>query len=121
MIVKLDGCDVSRITSLIMSYVPEARLESNISAELSYVLPAERSDQFEALFSEIEKNVVELGIASFGASVTTMEEVFLRLVNVHNNLRQSEPGKRLIVQNVPEIKAYIILHINTIHSVHRLL
>lgn len=34
--------------------------------------------RFELLFAELEMNRDELGIASYGASVTTMEEVFLR-------------------------------------------
>lgn len=40
------------------------------------------SFRFESLFAKLEKKQKELGIASFGASVTTMEEVFLRSVGV---------------------------------------
>lgn len=76
--VKMPGCDVSVVTNLVQSHVPDAGLESNVSAELSYVLPHESKDKFEALFTEIEKRKDELKIASYGASVTTMEEVFLR-------------------------------------------
>jgi hypothetical protein len=32
------------------------------------------------MFTDIEENKVTYGISSYGASVTTMEEVFLRLV-----------------------------------------
>lgn len=39
------------------------------------------SRRFELLFAELEMNREELGIASYGASVTTMEEVFLRCVS----------------------------------------
>lgn len=39
------------------------------------------SSRFELLFAELEMNREELGIASYGASVTTMEEVFLRYSN----------------------------------------
>lgn len=39
--------------------------------------------RFESLFSKLEKQRKELGVASFGASVTTMEEVFLRSVDIH--------------------------------------
>lgn len=37
--------------------------------------------RFELLFAELEMNREELGIASYGASVTTMEEVFLRYLD----------------------------------------
>ena len=35
--------------------------------------------QFEALFTDLENQKHVLGITSFGASVTTMEEVFLKV------------------------------------------
>ena len=76
--VKLPECDVAQVTELVLSYVPAAQLESNVSAELSYILPQDCSHKFEALFHQIEQHKHELGIASFGASVTTMEEVFLK-------------------------------------------
>lgn len=77
--VKQPNCEVEEITELITSYVPNAILESNAGAELSYILPKENTNQFEQLFSELETRRGELGIASYGASVTTMEEVFLRV------------------------------------------
>ncbi len=51
---------------------------SLFSAELSYILPSEGAPQFEALFMMLEEHKTSLGIDSFGASVTTMEEVFMR-------------------------------------------
>ena len=69
---------MTQITNLVKGFVPDARLESNISAELSYILPTESAHSFEALFEQLEKCREELNIASYGASVTTMEEVFLR-------------------------------------------
>ena len=77
-IVKESSCNVEALTQLIQSHVPTAQLESNVSAELSYILPQETSHKFEGLFTEIEANRETLGVASYGASVTTMEEVFLR-------------------------------------------
>ena len=78
--VKNADCDVRRVRNLVTSFVPEAKLESNMAAELSFVLPREGAAQFEKLFETLEKQRDELGILSFGASVTTMEEVFLKCV-----------------------------------------
>uniref|UniRef100_A0A4W3HEK2 ATP binding cassette subfamily A member 3 n=1 Tax=Callorhinchus milii TaxID=7868 RepID=A0A4W3HEK2_CALMI len=78
-IAKEPLCEVDGITKLVTSFVPNAVLESNIGAEISYILPKESTNRFEALFAEIEERQRELGIASYGASVTTMEEVFLRV------------------------------------------
>lgn len=78
-IVKEPLCNVSEISRLVHMYVPNATLESSAGAELSYILPKESTSRFELLFAELEMNREELGIASYGASVTTMEEVFLRV------------------------------------------
>ncbi|XP_058851719.1 phospholipid-transporting ATPase ABCA3-like isoform X1 [Acipenser ruthenus] len=78
-IVREPLCDVPEITRLVKMYVPNATMESSAGAELSYILPKESTDRFELLFAELEMKREELGIASYGASVTTMEEVFLRV------------------------------------------
>uniref|UniRef100_A0A8C9EWQ7 ATP binding cassette subfamily A member 3 n=1 Tax=Pavo cristatus TaxID=9049 RepID=A0A8C9EWQ7_PAVCR len=76
--VKEPYCNLGEISRLICQYVPNATMESNAGAELSFILPKESTHRFEALFTELELKREELGIASYGASVTTMEEVFLR-------------------------------------------
>lgn len=86
--VKTRNCDVKKVTELVQSYVPQANLESCVGMELSYILPEESSSQFEGLFSQVENRKEELGISSYGASVTTMEEVFLRYAD-HMTLHQS--------------------------------
>ncbi|XP_074055105.1 phospholipid-transporting ATPase ABCA3-like [Macrotis lagotis] len=78
-IVKGPTCNTEEISNLILNHVPGATVESNVGAELSYILPKESSNKFESLFTELEEKKTELGIASYGASVTTMEEVFLRV------------------------------------------
>lgn len=77
-VVKDPSCDVMRVTEVIQSYVPLAEMENNVGAELSYILPHESSGKFEEMFSDLEENKNKYGITSYGASVTTMEEVFLR-------------------------------------------
>lgn len=77
--VKQAECSVRRITELIKQYVPNSKLESNAGAELSYILPRESSKNFAGLFSQLEQRQGELGIASYGASMTTMEEVFMKV------------------------------------------
>lgn len=78
--VKDASCDVAKVTELVQSHVPTARLESEISAELSYLLPFDQSKSFANLFSDVEQKKSSLGIQSFGTTATTMEEVFLKWV-----------------------------------------
>ena len=66
------------ITKLIQSFIKDAKLETSAGTEICYSLPKENSQQFEQLFTEIESKRSELQINSYGVSITTMEEVFLK-------------------------------------------
>jgi len=66
------------ITKVIRKFVPNAQKEPRVGSELNYLLPHESSPNFEELFDKLERDRKELGIDSFGASVTTMEEVFIK-------------------------------------------
>ncbi|KAM9208962.1 phospholipid-transporting ATPase ABCA3-like [Dugong dugon] len=79
--VKEPHCQVEEISQLIHHHIPTATLESNVGSELSFSLPKQYTYRFKVLFTDLEERQKELGIASFGASVTTMEEVFLRVSN----------------------------------------
>jgi ATP-binding cassette subfamily A (ABC1) protein 3 len=78
-IVKDENCTVENITALIKRRIPDVAVESNCGAELTYNLPDEKSGLFAEMFEELEDRKTELGIASYGASITTMEEVFVRV------------------------------------------
>jgi ATP-binding cassette, subfamily A (ABC1), member 3 len=73
-----DLANVSKITNTIEQYIPNANLDTYAGTEISYSLPNEDSSRFEALFLDIETNKTKLGIDSYGASRTSMEEVFLK-------------------------------------------
>ncbi|XP_060028821.1 phospholipid-transporting ATPase ABCA3-like isoform X2 [Erinaceus europaeus] len=73
-------CDVGKISALIQFHIPDATLENNIGAELSFILPKEYSHRFEALFEDLENKQKALGIISYGISITTMEEVFFKVI-----------------------------------------
>eukprot|EP00052_Salpingoeca_macrocollata_P025254 m.229564 g.229564 ORF g.229564 m.229564 type:complete len:1857 (+) comp22401_c4_seq1:3439-9009(+) len=77
--VKESNCDTARVESLVSSAVPGAVLEADAGAELSFLLPQHETASFPTLFSSMDANQQRLGIASYGISVTTMEEVFLRV------------------------------------------
>ena len=77
-IVKMPKCDTAAVTSVVQSNVAGARLNSDVSAELSYILPQESKADFSRLFTVLDRQKEALGIISYGASVTTMDEVFIR-------------------------------------------
>jgi len=77
-IVKKPSLVVANVIEAIKGHVREVRLESNVGVELSFTLPKEQSAKFEHLFTDLENSQASLGIDSFGVSVTTLEEVFIK-------------------------------------------
>ena len=78
-IVKDASCDPSRVEKLVKSLAPKAEQVTNVGAELSYILPSSSTPSFPELFDRLETEKTALGIVSFGVSVTTMEEVFMKV------------------------------------------
>ncbi|XP_033975755.1 ATP-binding cassette sub-family A member 5 isoform X1 [Trematomus bernacchii] len=73
-----EGCEAEKITSLVKQHVTKAKLSRQHDAELTFTLPLEGMDMFSGLFSEIDCQP-NLGIINYGVSMTTLEDVFLRL------------------------------------------
>ncbi|XP_078610116.1 cholesterol transporter ABCA5-like isoform X1 [Branchiostoma floridae x Branchiostoma japonicum] len=73
------NCDRTQITAKIQEHVPEAELIRSHAMELSYTLPLERVENFADLFSMLDSNSDSLGVQNYGISMTTLEEVFLKL------------------------------------------
>ncbi|TKS89342.1 ATP-binding cassette sub-family A member 5 [Collichthys lucidus] len=73
-----ESCDAQRISSLVQQHVPKAKLSRQHEAELTFTLPFENMDMFPGLFSELDRQP-NLGIINYGVSMTTLEDVFLRL------------------------------------------
>ncbi len=71
----------NRVIALVKSIIPNAKLNSNINSEISFVLPTEDTVRFSALFEQLEKAKESLNILNIGVSVTTLEEVFLSYQN----------------------------------------
>lgn len=78
-IVKGEFCDPSRVENAVKSVVPGAEQATDVGAELSYILPSSFIPSFPELFDTLEAQKTSLGILSFGISVTTMEEVFMKV------------------------------------------
>ena len=77
--VKDPSCVSSRVEQLVKSFVSEAEQVTDVAAELSFILPSSSTPSFPDLFDELEATKAELGILSFGVSITTMEEVFMKV------------------------------------------
>ncbi|KAM8934126.1 uncharacterized protein RCH25_004525 [Pelodytes ibericus] len=76
-------CDSEMVTALIHSHIPEAKLKEDVGGELVYILPAFRaeiSSAYLSLLRALDTKMSDLQIGCYGISDTTIEEVFLKLI-----------------------------------------
>lgn len=73
------GMSSQPIRQLVEQYIPDAEILSSVGAEQTFRLPFSASHCFMNLFTELDKAKSRLGIAEYGISVTTLEEVFIRV------------------------------------------
>uniref|UniRef100_A0A4W2E4T6 ABC transporter domain-containing protein n=1 Tax=Bos indicus x Bos taurus TaxID=30522 RepID=A0A4W2E4T6_BOBOX len=73
-----ETCDPEKITSLINHHIPDAKLKTESKEKLVYTLPAERTNKFPDLFSDLDEDC-SLGVLSYEVSTSTLNEVFTKL------------------------------------------
>eukprot|EP00043_Microstomoeca_roanoka_P013498 m.132210 g.132210 ORF g.132210 m.132210 type:complete len:1829 (+) comp15771_c0_seq2:231-5717(+) len=78
-VVKEPNCDVGGLNSVITRHVADAAMVTNVGTELTFVLPQHGAPAFPAMFEDLDAAQSTLGFSSYGVSVTTMEEVFLKV------------------------------------------
>lgn len=77
--VKNENCNTNNVTNLLREYIPGIDVQEDIASELSYALPDEYVGKFEKMFQRLEEKQEFLNLISFGVSLTTLEEVFLKV------------------------------------------
>ncbi|XP_043729287.1 ATP-binding cassette sub-family A member 13 isoform X2 [Cervus elaphus] len=90
--------DTACATSLIQTYIPQASLRGSSRGELSYMIP-EGADRacFEGLFEALDQNLHQLHLTGYGLSDTTLEEVFLHLLQDS----KKQPDAALSLESAP--------------------
>ncbi|EAS01530.2 ABC transporter family protein (macronuclear) [Tetrahymena thermophila SB210] len=67
------------IITYIQSIIPQANVLSDVSCEITIQLKSESISKFPEMFNGIDQNKKNFQIESYGISITTLEEVFLRI------------------------------------------
>ncbi|EEC00249.1 ABC transporter, putative [Ixodes scapularis] len=78
-IAKADPCDLEALTQRITGMVVSSHMTSDIGHEVVYNLGFPPASDVIPLLKSLEQDKDSLGIASLGISVTTMEDVFIRV------------------------------------------
>ncbi|XP_072431702.1 ATP-binding cassette sub-family A member 13-like [Chiloscyllium punctatum] len=76
-----ESCDVGLVTSLVKQHIPLAFLKQDAFGELTYNIPTVADKTaYERLFQDLDKDMKTLHLSSYSISDTTLEEVFLKLL-----------------------------------------
>jgi len=84
--------DTAAVLNKIHETVPDATILTDVGTELTVQLPFASSQNFEHLFSTIDDSQEELEVSSYGMTVTTMEEVFLKVAAGTDTISQQKQG-----------------------------
>mmetsp|Transcript_5406 Transcript_5406/g.5529 ORF Transcript_5406/g.5529 Transcript_5406/m.5529 type:complete len:1838 (-) Transcript_5406:556-6069(-) len=82
--------DETKFMNAVHKVIPEAKLLTNVGTEVTVELPFSSSKLFESLFISFDDSLQELGIHSYGMSVTTLEEVFLKVASGSSGFKTKE-------------------------------
>lgn len=78
-IVKNNREDNVKLESFITSKIKGAKKLQEVSTEATFLLPKKAIQDFKEFFPEFDRKLEELDVSSYGLSMTTLEEVFLRV------------------------------------------
>eukprot|EP00736_Rhodelphis_marinus_P014162 Rmarinus@m.10137 len=96
MVKASDQCNVEVVLKAIQAEIPEAGLTGAAGGEIVFELPLKAVPQFPALFQKIDSQLLSLFISEYGISMTTLEEVFLRITRGTGALNSAR-----VLQNPP--------------------
>lgn len=76
--VKKSRCNPAILTGLLRKHIPDISIESDIGTELSYVLKHEHRHKYQTVLADLEEHAQQCEISSYGITLPTLEEVFMR-------------------------------------------
>ena len=85
--------DSQMMSKLILNKVPGALLMTDVGTEMTWQLPFTSSGDFPSMFEYYDSNMDELGLESYGMSVTTLEEVFIKITRATHTAATAQAGR----------------------------
>ena len=78
-VVKDNREDNQQLESFVLNNIPQSQKVSEISSEATFLLPKSSSQYFPEFFKKFDDELRNLQVSSYGVSMTTLEEVFLKV------------------------------------------
>lgn len=99
---KDENCNANAVTDVLREYLPDIRVENENDTEVFYELPDNKVHMFKNIFKDLEDNEKQLKLKSFGVSLTTLEEIFLKVSKGSVNASESANGQSNLVNGENE-------------------
>ncbi|GMR41587.1 hypothetical protein PMAYCL1PPCAC_11782, partial [Pristionchus mayeri] len=94
--------DVERaVVAVVDRHVRGSSVAGVSGLQMDISLPKEEYPRFPSLFAELESNAARLGVTSFGLSLNTLEQVFLRVGELADPQDMTDSGG--VMRNVKEV------------------
>ncbi|CAH0479941.1 unnamed protein product [Peronospora belbahrii] len=77
--IKAPGCNIEVVGKFLRNIIPEAKCLSNFGSEVVFQLPSTSAGVFSTMLQALDDKMHSMHIVQYGMSVTTLEEVFLRI------------------------------------------
>ncbi|CAK4175365.1 unnamed protein product, partial [Aphanomyces euteiches] len=91
---KTDHCNTPALIDFVQHHIgDDVKVLSNVGTEISFQLPLDCSHLFAKMFAELDDKLDELGVLSYGISVTTLEEVFIKVAEIGDEFHQHTQQK----------------------------
>ncbi|CAG5059695.1 unnamed protein product [Parnassius apollo] len=114
-IVKTEECNVENVTTFFKSFVPDIKENTNIGSELTYILSNEQVSKFPDMLREFEEKRESMHVSSYGLSVTSLEEVFMKAgVEDHSEVSSGKKNNHVSMNDCAVVP--IEVHQNNIVS-----
>lgn len=81
---------------------PEVILQSEIQQEMTIRIPQSYSYRFAQFFEKFDETLDDLQIQSYGISISTLEEVFLRIGHLEDPSSPNDPADVKSLEAVKE-------------------
>lgn len=97
---KTETCDPARLKSTVSTSITGSKMISDVGTEMTFQLPLAESGKFSDLLASFDDYGAQLGVREYGISITTMEEIFLRVArgdadDEHARVKTLSQDKRL--------------------------
>lgn len=88
-IAKSEQFETKSFLHFVRQNLPESKLENETANEIKFTIAAEDTNKLPGFFDKLESERVKMGVYSCGVNVASMDDVFLRVIELENTKAKS--------------------------------